>query len=82
MQEAAQDLARVLGRVKAREMKAFEQAILESERVFVTGLGRTGLMARGFAMRLMHLGRRVFHRDDLTGVLHRQALAASERRVL
>ncbi len=34
-------------------------------RIFVTGLGRTGLMARGFAMRLMHLGRRVYHVGDV-----------------
>jgi 6-phospho-3-hexuloisomerase len=33
--------------------------------VFVTGVGRTGLMARGFAMRLMHLGRRVYHVGDV-----------------
>ncbi len=65
MQDAATDLARVLQRVRVRQMKAFEQAILESNRVFVTGLGRTGLMGRGFAMRLMHLGRRVFHVGDV-----------------
>ena len=55
MRAAVADLARVLKRVKAREIRAFEKAILGSERVFVTGLGRTGLMARTFAMRLMHL---------------------------
>lgn len=65
IQEAAADLARVLKRVRAREIKAFGKAILESNRVFVTGLGRTGLMARGFAMRLMHLGRQVFHVGDV-----------------
>ena len=65
MQDAAADLARVLKRIKTREIKAFEKAILESNRVFVTGLGRTGLMARGFAMRLMHLDRRVFHVGDV-----------------
>lgn len=65
MQSAVADLARVLKRIKARELKAFEKAILASDRVFVTGLGRTGLMARGFAMRLMHLGRRVYHVGDV-----------------
>lgn len=65
MQDAAADLARVLERIKTREIKAFEKAILEGNRVFVTGLGRTGLMARGFAMRLMHLGRQVFHVGDV-----------------
>jgi 6-phospho-3-hexuloisomerase len=59
------DLVRVLKRVKSSERRAFTQLILGSRRVFVTGLGRTGLMARGFAMRLMHLGRRVFHVGDV-----------------
>jgi 6-phospho-3-hexuloisomerase len=65
LDDALRDLARVLRGVRARDVKAFETAILESQRVFVTGLGRTGLMARGFAMRLMHLGRRVYHVGDV-----------------
>lgn len=63
--DAVDDLVRVLKRVKTSERRAFAKSILASERVFVTGLGRTGLMARGFAMRLMHLGRRVFHVGDV-----------------
>lgn len=63
--EAAEDLLRVLAGVKGRELRDFEEAILASQRVFVTGLGRTGLMMRGFAMRLMHLGRRVYHVGDV-----------------
>jgi 6-phospho-3-hexuloisomerase len=62
---AVDDLGRVLKTVKKRELEAFEDAILASNRIFVTGLGRTGLMARGFAMRLMHLGRRVYHVGDV-----------------
>jgi len=65
MREAVADLAHVLKRVKVRELKALERSILDSDRVFVTGLGRTGLMARGFAMRLMHLERRVYHVGDV-----------------
>ena len=33
----------------------FEDIIIESENVFVTGAGRSGLAAKAFAMRLMHL---------------------------
>jgi 6-phospho-3-hexuloisomerase len=62
---AVRDLTKVLQGVRASEMKAMERAVLSSRRVFVTGLGRTGLMARGFAMRLMHLGRRVYHVGDV-----------------
>jgi len=65
LEAATRDLARVLRRIKVSQVKAFERSILESERVFVTGLGRTGLMVRGFAMRLMHLGRHVFHVGDV-----------------
>jgi 6-phospho-3-hexuloisomerase len=64
-EDALADLKRVLGRVKGREMSAFAREILHAERIFVIGLGRTGLMARGFAMRLMHLGRRVYHVGDV-----------------
>lgn len=34
----------------------FEDIIMESKNVFVTGAGRSGLAAKAFAMRLMHLG--------------------------
>ena len=58
-------LERVLARVRPAEVTAFEHLLLGSRRVFVTGLGRTGLIGRGFAMRLMHLGRRVYHVGDV-----------------
>ncbi|MDJ0974731.1 MAG: SIS domain-containing protein [Planctomycetota bacterium] len=69
--DAVEDLEEVLRGVAGEQVEAFEQEILEAERIFVTGLGRTGLMARGFAMRLMHLGRRVFHVGDvITPAIH------------
>ena len=34
----------------------FEDIIISSENIFVTGAGRSGLAAKAFAMRLMHLG--------------------------
>lgn len=63
--EALADLKRVLDGVSERELAAFGRALLAADRIFVTGLGRTGLMARGFAMRLMQLGRRVYHVGDV-----------------
>jgi len=63
--DSLQPLSRVLARVSAREVSDFEKLLLSARRIFVTGLGRTGLMARGFAMRLMHLGRRVYHVGDV-----------------
>ena len=63
--DSLQPLSRVLARVSATEVSDFEKLLLSARRIFVTGLGRTGLMARGFAMRLMHLGRRVYHVGDV-----------------
>ena len=34
----------------------FEEIIMESKNIFVTGAGRSGLAAKAFAMRLTHLG--------------------------
>ena len=34
----------------------FEDIIIEAKNIFVTGAGRSGLAAKAFAMRLMHLG--------------------------
>ena len=34
----------------------FENAIISAKNIFVTGAGRSGLAAKAFAMRLMHLG--------------------------
>lgn len=65
LSHALEPLARVLSHVKRPEVEAFEKVLLGARRVFVTGMGRTGLMARGFAMRLMHLGRRVYHVGDV-----------------
>jgi 6-phospho-3-hexuloisomerase len=63
--EALGPLSDVLSRVREGDVEAFERSILGARRIFVAGLGRTGLMARGFAMRLMHLGRRVYHVGDV-----------------
>lgn len=35
-------------------------AILEASRIFIAGAGRSGFMMKAFAMRLMHLGFRVY----------------------
>ena len=37
-------------------VEKFENDILDAENIFVTGAGRSGLAAKAFAMRLMHLG--------------------------
>jgi len=39
-----------------KSVDEFEDIIMTSKNVFVTGAGRSGLAAKAFAMRLMHLG--------------------------
>ena len=45
--------------VDPKKVDGLVNLILASNEVFCLGCGRSGLAARGFAMRLMHLGRKV-----------------------
>lgn len=47
-------------------MQKIVEAILSSDRIFLAGMGRSGLVIRPFAMRLMHLGFQVFVVGDAT----------------
>jgi len=42
------------------KVKELIDAIEEAERIFVIGAGRSGIIAKAFAMRLMHLGYNVY----------------------
>lgn len=46
----------VLAEIKEDEFKRFIDAIKSCKNIFVTGQGRSGLVARTFAMRLTHIG--------------------------
>ena len=50
----------VIDKVKEEELQAVMNEIDKGRRIFVCGEGRSGLSAKGFAMRLMHLGYTVF----------------------
>lgn len=50
----------VIGKVKEEELQAVIGKLDKEKRIFVAGEGRSGLSAKGFAMRLMHLGYTVF----------------------
>ena len=39
-----------------KSIEEFEDVIMNADNIFVTGAGRSGLAAKAFAMRLMHLG--------------------------
>jgi 6-phospho-3-hexuloisomerase len=49
-------MQRALGQVSPQGLERFVEAVMAANRVYVAGGGRSGLMARAFAMRLMHLG--------------------------
>ena len=52
--ESAQDF------LDEKAIEEFEDIIINANNVFVTGAGRSGLAAKAFAMRLMHLGLRAY----------------------
>jgi len=43
-------------KIPAEQVDAFLNAILNAQRIYVMGAGRSGLVAKSFAMRLMHTG--------------------------
>ncbi len=43
-------------KLRSEQVDGFIDALLGAKRVFVVGAGRSGLVVRAFAMRLMHLG--------------------------
>lgn len=53
------EIAAVLAKVDRPQVEEFVKALDAADRIFVTGEGRSGFMAKAFAMRLMHLGLRV-----------------------
>ncbi|KQC03702.1 MAG: hypothetical protein APR53_04660 [Methanoculleus sp. SDB] len=52
----AENLTRITGSLAGAGIEAFVTEILRARRVFTLGLGRSGLVASAFAMRLIHLG--------------------------
>ncbi len=57
MEQTLRNLGRILQAVPEDATLALERQLVECPRVFVYGLGRSGLIARTFGMRLVHLGR-------------------------
>ena len=55
-QQILAELGQALGRVDPASVERLAQALITCRAIVVAGVGREGLTARGFAMRLMHLG--------------------------
>ncbi|WP_206832754.1 6-phospho-3-hexuloisomerase [Alicyclobacillus fructus] len=60
LQTIMDEMRGVLERIDERELVEWAHALLSAKRIFVVGEGRSGLMAKAFAMRLMHLGATVY----------------------
>jgi 6-phospho-3-hexuloisomerase len=54
------ELDRTLTAISPQEADRLLAAVMDAPRIFVAGVGRSGLGAKAFAMRLMHMGRQVF----------------------
>lgn len=55
-----EELSRTLGSVSFDQQEKLADEILRANRIFVAGAGRSGMMARCFAMRLMHMGLKAY----------------------
>ena len=49
-------ITEIANSIDKEQISAFIQAILDAKRIYVMGAGRSGLVAKSFAMRLMHTG--------------------------
>ncbi len=56
----------VIGRIDFEQVEQMIQCITESNSTFIVGSGRSELVGKAFAMRLMHLGFRVYVVGDVT----------------
>ncbi|TDL30898.1 6-phospho-3-hexuloisomerase [Jeotgalibacillus sp. S-D1] len=54
------EVTSVLKNVKEAEAQAVSRELAAANRIFITGEGRSGLMGKAFAMRLMHGGFQVY----------------------
>ncbi|MDI9394155.1 MAG: 6-phospho-3-hexuloisomerase [Euryarchaeota archaeon] len=60
MKSIVENINEVIKLLDREDIKKMLQKILDGEMVFVMGAGRSGLVAKAFAMRLMHLGFTVY----------------------
>lgn len=63
---AARELAEALESVDEKQVENLMDAICSAKKIYVTGAGRSLLMLRCFAMRLMHLGFQSYVVGDTT----------------
>ena len=60
------EIKETLGEIDQANITYFLKQIMDAQRIFIAGVGRTGMVMRCFAMRLMHLGIKVQIIGDIT----------------
>lgn len=60
------ELNSVLSQIDEKAVDKLCDIIVSAERIFLAGMGRSGLVARSFAMRLMHAGFQAYVVGDVT----------------
>lgn len=66
IKEILQEINMVLSTIDQKEVKELINEILSAKKIITIGAGRMGLVARGFAMRLGHLGLQSYTTADTT----------------
>lgn len=56
----------VLSRISEKDSRTFAQLLPRAKRIYITGVGRSGLVVKAFGQRLMHLGFDVHLADEIT----------------
>lgn len=59
-----EELKQVAEQLEDTQIESFSSKVNQAKRVFVAGEGRSGLMGKAFAMRLMHAGFNVFVKGE------------------
>lgn len=60
IEQVTHEVNEVMALINEDQLNQAEKLIQKDQRIFVLGAGRSGLMAKGFAMRLMHIGYTVY----------------------
>jgi len=60
------EVSSVLGRISDAASKAFCGELKRAKRIYITGVGRSGLVVQAFGQRLMHLGFEVHLAQEIT----------------
>ena len=64
-QQVMNELCGAIDLIDPAAVEGFETQLLNAKRIFCHGSGRSGLNARAFAMRLMHMGRETYIVGDV-----------------